>query len=108
MARLPEWCNGANATLVTVTVAGAVKQITEVPALYIGAILRANAAIDTDLRVFNQKSGPTEASQEKPGIRTTSWNGFVNQPMLMENGIIATLSDVDARAWIIWIPLPPE
>jgi hypothetical protein len=69
-----------------------------------GIILRA-AAFDTIVRVFNQKVGPSDASKEVPGVRTPEWDGFANCPIYLDTGIIVSIDQTDAIAWVLYDPL---
>ncbi len=75
--------------------------------LLVGVILRAGAA-ETILRVFDSKDPQTRSPQdERPGVRTATFNGYVGQTMVMEKGLVAILdvSDANTIGWALYSPL---
>lgn len=71
---------------------------------FAGVILRAGAA-DTVVRIFDQKNGAPNPTQERPGTRAPIFDGFGNIPIYMENGITIQIDQIDAVAWVLYDPL---
>lgn len=69
-----------------------------------GVILRAGAA-DTIVRLFNQKASPLDATKEVPGTRAVIYDGFSNTPIYMDTGLIVSVDQADAIAWVLYDPL---
>lgn len=72
--------------------------------IYGGVILRAGAA-DTIVRVFNQKAPPLDLTDEVPGSRTLVYDGFSNTPIYLDTGLIVSVDQADAIAWVLYDPL---
>lgn len=106
------WCPGARYALISGAAgAGVIQRVTDQTTLLVGVLLRAGAATAT-LKLFNEKAqnqgaGYTgDASKELPGAKAATFDGWVNFPVFVSEGIIATLDQTDAIGWVFFIPLP--
>jgi hypothetical protein len=72
------------------------------PGTIVGVILRAGAA-DTTLKLFDTQ-GAQATGKELPGVRTSTWDGYINAAIQASNGLLAILNQADAFAWVLFIP----
>ncbi len=82
--------------------AGLIQNIASGPGTIVGAILRAGAA-DSTLKLFDTQAS-SASGKELPGVRTGTWDGYINSAIQASNGVLATLNQADAFAWLLFIP----
>lgn len=72
-----------------------------------GVLLRAGA-LDTILRLADQPGVPNVAldtAKEAPGTRTSVFDGWIGPPIYFGEGIVASMDQIDALAWVFYLPL---
>lgn len=72
------------------------------PGTIVGVILRAGAN-DTTVKLFDTQ-GASATGKELPGVRTATWDGYINSAIQASNGLLVTLNQADAFVWILFIP----
>jgi hypothetical protein len=102
-----QWCDGALTRRITTTSPFAVLRVFDGKCLLLGAFVLAGAA-EAILRIWDSRETivpPDRELREKPAVKTATYDGYVNIPMMCNDGIIVQLSQTDAEAWLIFYPL---